>query len=145
MPLRARSVSSHQAVIVSRLRVIVRTIFETPAVPNSIDGIRDMRLATLLAHFRKFILALKYKVFCNGVIHGLQFEARGHDRRQRCLVIENPARVIIKRRAGDVVIGQSDRACCRSFRIHFAMDSVDCGTRFEANRHPKRENRREER
>jgi hypothetical protein len=58
--------------------------------PNSIDEIRDMRLPTSLAHFRKFILAAKYMGFCNAIIHGLQFRDRGLDLRQRRVVIENP-------------------------------------------------------
>jgi hypothetical protein len=33
-----------------------------------------MRLRTLLANFRKFILTVKYKGFCNAIIRGLQFQ-----------------------------------------------------------------------
>lgn len=91
----------------------LRTILETPAIPNSVDGFRDMRRATLHAHFRKFILTAKYKAFCYAIIRGLQFGGRRRELRQRRLMIKNPARVIIKRVRGEVR-DQPKRSCLLS-------------------------------
>jgi hypothetical protein len=90
MSFRATPVTSCQPVIVSRQRIIMRTIFKIAGGPNSMDAIVEMRLPTLLAHFRQFILTANYKGFCNVVIHELQFGSRDRDLRQLGVVIKNP-------------------------------------------------------
>jgi hypothetical protein len=60
------------------------------------------------------------------------------------VVIENTARVTIERRDEDVLLVFAKAIALVFDRSGFiGMDSVDSGTRFEANQCPKMENRRE--
>jgi hypothetical protein len=110
------------------------------AAPIRSMSFRDMRLPTSLAHLRKFILAAKYKGFCNAIIHGLQFRDRGRDLRQRCVVIENPCachdRSAWRRCAGDAAFAKAitlvvDRSgfILEWIRSNPTRDSKPTGTR----------------
>ena len=102
MSLRVRPVSSFQADISSRPRIISERFSKRRRSQIRLTGSAICAGRLYICIFRKFILTAKYKAFCYAIIHGLQFEGRRRELRQRRLMIKNPARVIIKRVRGDV-------------------------------------------